>query len=260
MKVKLIFCIAILATNLAFGSSFYEPSHKSFKEGFNAGLQALEFQAKVDGYKQKSIQVNKPYLLVFEIKNTPLNEALFLQIIAFKEGFDTHLSKNFVSFGEFDRLIDAQDKKKELERKFKLNASAVKIYTNITSFLTYPFLWQDFHSVLVQDAIRAGVIYEEKEKIVYKTIYKETKKPAVKKVKETTKKFTLKNAKAMSYKLIGKDNENYELDSLNYAENALLNKKEYEFEREITTRQGEKFVKVKDENLYFSSLDVELKQ
>ncbi len=113
---KKLSIVLIFGANLCFGNSFYEVNHISFKEGFEAGLKALEFQAKQDGFKAKQILVSKPFLLVYEIKNTPLDEALFLQIIADKEGFETHLSRDFVSFGAFDREIDAKAKAKRAFR------------------------------------------------------------------------------------------------------------------------------------------------
>lgn len=255
-KMIILTLTLLFNSTFAFGNSLYEPNHTSFKQGFEAGLQALEFQAKQDGYTQKEIKLTKPYLLVYEIKAMPLNEALFLQIIAFKEGFETHLSKNFVSFGEFNREIDAKAKAKELQKLFQLNVNFIKIYKNKQSFLSYPYLWQDFHTALLDEAIKLGVIVKETEKIVYRNIIKEanTKPAPVQKNKE----FTLKNAKAMSYKLINK--EASQKDSLNYTENTLLDKKDYEFEKEIQTKQGETFIKVKNENVYFSILDVEFKE
>lgn len=250
-KLKILICL--LSFNLCFANSFYEVNHISFKEGFQAGLQALEFQAKQDGYKQKQIVVSKPFLLVYEIRNIPLDEALFLQIIANKEGFETHLSKDFISFGEFERQIDAKSKAKELLNKFKLKENSIKIYTNTQSFLTYPFLWQDFHTKLLQEAIDLGVIVKEKEKIIYKTIYKNNESP---KTQIKTKKLIFKNAKAMSYQSLEGDLT----QSSNYKEAGLVKAQEYEFEKEIQTTESEIFVKVKDKNLYFSKFDVEIKE
>lgn len=256
MKFKIFTIFLIFSFNISYANTLYEPNTIRFKEGFEAGLQALEFQAKQDGYKQKQIEVSKPFLLVYEIKNTPLNEALFLEIIAQKEGFDTHLSKDFISFGQFEREIDAQSKAKELVDKFKINKALVKIYSNKQSFTTYPFLWQDFHTKLLQEAIDLGVIVQEKT--IYKTIYKEIPKVnnSKSKPKIDTKKMILRNARAMSYKNLSNNQD----DSLSYTEIGLVNQQEYEFEKEIKTKQGEIFVKVKDKNLYFSILDVEIKE
>lgn len=255
---KKLSILLIFGANLCLANtnSFYEVNHISFKEGFEAGLKALEFQAQRDGFKAQRILVSKPFLLVYEIKNTPLNEALFLQIIADKEGFDTHLSKDFLSFGSFNREIDAKSKAEELLSKFKLDKKSLKILKNEMSFSTYPFLWQDFHNTLLNDAISAGVLVEEK--IVYKTIHKNPTKEVEAKAKPkiVSKKIVFKNAKAMAYQSLG----GAENDSLNFSETKLLNKKEFEFEKEITTTQGEKFVKVKGENLYFSALDTEIKE
>ncbi len=148
-------------------------------------------------------------------------------------------------------------KLKELLDKFKLDKNAIKVLKNSMSFHTYPFLWQDFHNTLLNDAIQAGVIVEEKEKIVYKTSSKNEKKTQTEtKAKAPSKKIIFKNAKAMSYQSLG----GVENDSLNFTENKLLNQKEFEFEKEITTSQGESFIKVKGENLYFSTLDVKLEE
>ena len=95
-------------------------------------------------------------------------------------------------------------KDKELLNKFKLKENSIKIYTNTQSFLTYPFLWQDFHTKLLQEAIDLGVIVKEKEKIIYKTIYKNNESP---KTQIKTKKLIFKNAKAMSYQSLEGDSK-----------------------------------------------------
>ncbi|OCS21969.1 hypothetical protein CFVI97532_07150 [Campylobacter fetus subsp. venerealis cfvi97/532] len=247
---KIILFISFIVIGLNANSLYTEPSPKSFKNGFNSGLNALEFQAKNDGFYPQVISITKPYLVAVEIKNMSLDEALFLQIIASREGYDTHLTMQYVTFGEFQREIDAKKIVNSLKLKYKIESSAIKILTNKKEVITYPYLFSDFYNDILKKAKESGVIealkiVEIKPKIAKKPITK-VKKPSIK-----TQTITLKNTKAMSYNLSNND----ESDSKNLNDDNLKSGK-YIYEKTITTKQGERFVKVKDKNLYFSVLDV----
>lgn len=197
--MKKILLISFLSLSVAFGNNYYDTNHKSFKDGFEAGLQALSFQAKTDGYASKLIKMPYNFIAVYETKEMPLHEALFLQIIANKEGFETHLSRDFISFGGFDREIDAKDALETIVKKFKLNKKQAKIYRNTKEFVTYPFLWQDFHTNLINEAIQRGVIIEtqiiEKAPRVISKTKTTASKPKEQPKKDST--FILRNHKAM---------------------------------------------------------------
>ncbi|MCI2236843.1 MAGE domain-containing protein [Helicobacter sp. CaF467b] len=247
-SIKFLALCALFSCNLAFANSFYEPNSKSFKDGFEAGLKALEFQAKNDGFQPKEIPILKPYILVFDISKTPLNEVLFLQNIASREGFKTQLTKNFLSFGEFEREADAKELEKQLLERFKIKTKVLK---NTDKIITYPYLFTDFFQALLNKARDEGIlietkIIETKPKITRKAISQTPKNLA-------TKSIEFKNSRAMSYYLRG------ELDSKNIFENGLIPSKIYPFGEMIKTPQGENFVKVKDKNLYFSIEDVFIK-
>lgn len=253
--MRQIILLMFVMLNIAFGArnsiELYEPNSKNFRDGFEAGIKALEFQAKTDGFQQNLININKPYLLVFDIKNTPFHEALFLQIISAREGFDTHFTKEFISLGEFERDIDAKDAKELMIRKYKINAEYIKILKNIKSIVTYPYLFQNFYKTVINDARDKGYIIQteiiEIEKVIQPKI-----QPKPKKI--VTKKITFKNNRAMGYTLQG--NEKF---SQSFVEKELLKQSIYEFERNIVTNDGEKFVKVKGQNLFFADSDVEVK-
>lgn len=257
MKKIILFIFVML--NIAFGAigainsvEIYEPNSKNFRDGFEAGIKALEFQAKTDGFQQKLIPINKPYLLVFDIKNTPFHEALFLQIISAREGFDTHFTKEFVSLGEFERDIDAKDAKELMIRKYKINAEYVKILKDIKNIVTYPYLFQDFYKTVINDARDKGYIIQTEIVEIEKVIQPKITQPKPKKI--VTKKITFKNNRAMGYTLQG--NEKF---SQSFAEKELLKQSNYEFEKNIVTNDGERFVKVKGQNLFFADSDVEVK-
>lgn len=257
--MKKILFLALLIFNVAFGArasvEIYEPNSKNFRDGFEAGIKALDFQAKTDGFQQKLVKLNKPYLLIFDIKNTPFHEALFFQTISAREGFDTHFTKEFVALGEFERDIDAKDAKELLIRKYGINANDLKILSDQKSIVTYPFLFHSFYKNLLNDAkelgymIKTDVVTKEKIQIPSNNV----KKVEIPK-KQIVKKITFKNAKAMSYTLQG--NSKF---STSFVEQGLLNATEYEFENSVTTEDGETFVKVKGQNLYFASSDVKVK-
>lgn len=232
---------------------YYDVNDKSLRDGFEAGIKALDFQRKVDGVKPTKILVSKPYLLVLDIKNTPINEALFLQTLAFKEGVDSHLTREFVSFGEYEREIDARDIAKLLSEKFKLNLKSFRILINQKEIITYPYLWGATYEKLLTEAKEAGVIVETKvlNKVPINTTNTKKKQTAPKVVEVE---ILFKNALAMGYKRIGDSGK-----SSDYVEVGLLEQRGYLLDSKITTISGESFVKVKGENLYFSVSDVTLR-
>lgn len=246
-RFLLVILLSFLALSKAFG--YYEPNDKSFKDGFEAGLKALEFQAKNEGFTSKNIKISKPFTLLLDIKEMPLSEVLFLQILASREGIESHLSEDFLYLGSFEREIDAKDRIKSLIAKFKLNAKNLKIHKNIQEIITYPYLYKSFYESLLQKAKEQGIIVETK--ILTKTTIKNpVQKPLVKKVSPIQ--FTFKNTKAMSYVSLG----GVENDSKNYEEKGLKKKQNFTFEKKIKTNLGESFIKVAGENLYFLEADV----
>lgn len=246
-RFLLVILLSFLALSKAFG--YYEPNDKNFKDGFEAGLKALEFQAKNEGFTSKNIKISKPFTLLLDIKEMPLSEVLFLQILASREGIESHLSEDFLYLGNFEREIDAKDRIKSLIAKFKLNAKNLKIHKNIQEIITYPYLYKSFYESLLQKAKEQGIIVETK--ILTKTTIKNpVQKPLVKKVSSIQ--FTFKNTKAMSYVSLG----GVENDSKNYEEKGLKKKQNFTFEKKIKTNLGESFIKVAGENLYFLEADI----
>lgn len=256
--MKKLILISAIMINLfgAFNNNnidIYEPNTKNFIDGFNAGIKALEFQAKNDGFQQQLININNPYLLIYDISNTPLHEALFLQVISAREGFDTHFTKDFVSLGEFEREIDAKDAQNLIISKYKLESKHLKILNNVKNLVTYPFLFHNFYKNILNEAQKLG--YIQKTDIVYADVIKiEKPKKTKKKKQEISKKIIFKNAKSMGYMLFGE-----ETNSKNFIESNLYSKENFEFDKTITTNEGEIFVKVKNQNLYFSNSDVNIK-
>lgn len=240
-----------IALLLLQAKAYYEPDDKSFKDGFEAGLKALEFQAKNEGFSPKIIVIDKPYVLLLDIKEMPLSEVLFLQVLASREGIESHLSEEFLYLGSFEREVDAKDRIKNLVSKFKLNAKNLKVHSHIKELISYPYLYKNFYEDLLLKAKNEGVIVETK--ILQKPLIKTpliAKKPLAK--KSTPLNFSLKNAKAMSYMSLG-GSEN---DSKNYEEKGLVSQKNFIFEKKIQTNSGESFVKVAGLNLYFLESDI----
>lgn len=254
---RLIFILVLMAVDFAFAArmniEIYEPNSKNFRDGFEAGIKALEFQAKTDGFQQKLIALNKPYLLIFDIKNTPLHEALFLQIISAREGFDTHFTKEFVSLGEFERDIDAKDAKELMIRKYRLNPNDLKILTSQNNLVTYPFLFHNFHKNILNEVQKLGYIIKTEMIYVNKARINTTQQKAAT-PKVISKKIVFKNPRVMGYILQGDKRF-----SQSFKEKGLLKVTDYEFQKSITTDEGEIFVKVKGENLYFPNSDVSMK-
>lgn len=242
--------VSLLLVNLSFATSFYEPNDKSFKDGFYAGLKALEFQAKNDGFTHQVIEIKAPYLLVVDIKEKSMNDVLFLQIIANREGFESHLCADFVSFGEFERKADAQDIAQMLEKRFKVKT---KILNNIKQIITYPYLYKDFYADILLKAKELGIIVETK--VINQPIKRQVSSKNINKKQEVIKYMKLKNSKAMGYYLNNADASN----SKSFSESGLKPNSDFIYDKKVITKQGEIFYKVKNENLYFSDKDIVLK-
>ena len=253
-KKLLIFASLFILNTQLF--AYADPNDKSFKDGFEAGLEALKFQAKVDGFDSKKVKIDKPYLLTFNISKMPLNEALFLQIISSREGYETHLTREFVSFGAFERKVDAQDRIKDLTRKFKLNSKDFSIHSQTNEIITYPYLFDRFYISIIKEVKDLGFIVQTQiieKPVIKKQIIKEAKKSTPKNIYKI---FNIKGSKAMSYinKGLLNDSKSYEENEFIYANN-----QSYKLEKEIVTKTNEKFVKVLNENLYFAIDDVNIK-
>lgn len=254
MKKIFINLVFVIFSFVAMGADIvdiYDPNSKTFRDGFEAGIKAVAFQAKTDGFQEKLILITKPFLLVYDIANVPLHEALFLQVITSREGFDTHFTRHFVALGEFEREIDAKDAKDLIAKKYKINPSVLKILKNQNSIVTYPFLFDGFYKTLLNEAQNLG--YVIKTETIY-TNQTQITKPKNAKLKVTSKKIIFRNKKAMGYMLNGDQEQ-----SVNYTEKGLMQSKNYEFEKSIKTNEGESFAKVKGQNLYFSNSDVDIK-
>lgn len=127
MKKTLLSLCCLMAILQA--ENFYDSkSVNVFENGFNAGLSAVKIQAQSDGLRPQTLNVSKNFLLILKIDYMGLDEALFLQVIAKREGFLTHLTRDFITFGEFEREIDTRKASKLIIDNFKLNPGAVKIF------------------------------------------------------------------------------------------------------------------------------------
>lgn len=235
-----------------------------FKAGFEAGIKSLDFQRKNDGFKPKRVKINKAFFITYKIDKMPYEEALFLQNIAAREGFDTYITKKYIFFGEFEREADAVKAVSDLNSKFRIKAQLHK--SNGGEFLiTYPKLWGQYFTLFEQEIKNLGYIRAEEclnsnkgKSVASNSTPKITN--GVKTNATSTKNvyFTLKNSKAMSY-MNGDKNINSRFNSLEYIESGLKPKKRYplgNFRKPYLTKQGESFYKVLDQNLYFSDKDV----
>lgn len=250
---KIIFTLLILS-NIGFCNNY------DFKKGFEAGLQILEFQRQNEGIKPKNITITKPYAVIINISNYSTSEVLFMQNVAYREGLNTYLTKDFLFFGDFDRKADAINCVDKIKKDLEINAT-IKETKNKMQIITYPNLWAEsylhfFNEVKKQGYIVNNIVIEKPVtkiiKIKPKPVIAKKEEPKKIIVVEPQKIMTLKNQKAMSYILNG-DNKN----SKNFKENQFLSGQFIlENENMIKTDQGEVFYKVKNENLYFNQLDV----
>lgn len=266
MKKTLLSLCCLMAILQA--ENFYDSkSVNVFENGFNAGLSAVKIQAQSDGLRPQTLNVSKNFLLILKIDDMGLDEALFLQVIAKREGFLTHLTRDFITFGEFEREIDAKKASKLIIDNFKLNPSAVKILSGVKQIKTYPFLFMDFSEHLKNNSYfkqfeMQSISDEEtiqKHNVVVTNNAKNEVEPEISQTQTSDEsiasppqKITFKNKKAMSYKNI----DNNESNSASFEEVGFKSG-EFWFDKIVFTNSDEAFIKVADENLYFSSEDVE---
>lgn len=268
MRKVLLLAISFITIGFSNSVAKYElkANEAIFKAGFEAGIKALEFQRKNDGYQPIKININKEFYIVYDITSLPYEEALFLQNIANRDGFDTHITKSFLFFGEFERKADALKAIDDLKQKFKIDAKLKQKNKDEEFLITYPKLWGNFFTIFMAQVAKDGYIIvkntefvpidsksniDNKTKVV--TNKASTKQPQAQ-IQGSNKPFTLKNSKAMSYKKVGSGN-----NSQNYKENGLISKEKFylgNYNKAIVTEQGEKFYKVLDKNIYFSDKDV----
>lgn len=255
---KIMLCVAVLA-------SFMFANEYDFRMGFEAGLKATDFQRKNEGIQPRKVYINKPYIVILDTENIAISEVLFLQQVAYKDGYQTYLTENSLFFGGFDRKADAQNAMRLINKEYNIK-SVVKSVSKGYELVTYPNLWQEATINILNLAKQQGYLLKteivEKDKIVIKEIIK--KQPIIKKVqpvvtkpkveiKPPVKIMNLKNQKAMSYILEGNNSNS----SINFKEYQFLSGSyDIESETPIKTYQGEVFYKVKGENLYFNALDV----
>lgn len=250
--MRQLFIVANLASFL-FAATFYNPQDLSYREGFEAALKAVEFQRKNEGIKPRKITFNKPFLIIMETNKMPISEVLFLQNIAHREGFETYLTRKFLTFGNFERRADAEEAVKDLSEKYQIKATIKEIPGDFF-IVTYPSLVNEFYAQFLKQAEDAGFVV----KVEVIEIEKQTKCATAQKITKPIKKrkvsyFTLKNARAMSYFL--RDNPEH---SSSFVEYKLKRSEKFILEntKPVTTQSGEKYYKVKSKNLYFNSLDV----
>ena len=257
--MKKILLLTFSIVTMSFANPVFQWELKAneavFKSGFEAGIKSLEFQRRNDGYQPKKVKINKAFYITYDITKMPYEEALFLQNIADREGFETYITEHFLYFGQFEREADAKKAVADLQSKFRITAKISKNKGD-EFLITYPKLWGDFFTRVVEEAKKSGVIVIT-EYITTPTINPKAqtstqyKKRTPAKSAVVTKKFTLKNSKAMAYKKVG-DIKN----SISFVEKGLVSKKTFIFEKSFSTNQQEKFYKVKNQDTYFSDRDV----
>jgi hypothetical protein len=228
----------------------------TFKDGFEIGLDALQFQIKNDGAIPRKIDLEKPFIVILSTENIPLNEIIYLQYIAHKENFKTNLTEDGIIFGNYDRQVDANEAKNRIKRILNYDA---KIINNNGDFYTYPIIAKPIYDLITEDLRKDGVIKEVQLIYVNKPNITSTENKTASSVKQTqkplsAKNFTLKNSKAQSYKLDG--DSKY---SKNYIENFIAEGGTFKTVNTFTTKEGEVFVKVLNENIFFLKDDVEFK-
>ncbi|MDR1285366.1 MAG: hypothetical protein LBJ88_04110 [Campylobacteraceae bacterium] len=227
-----------------------------FKDGFETGLNALQFQIKNDGVIPQKIDLRSPFIVILPIENIPMNEIIYIQYISHKEDFKTTLTENGIIFGDYDRKIDANEVINKIKRVLNYDA---KIIDNVGEFYTYPILAKPVYDLIAEGLKKDGVIKDVK--VVYAnqpkasaSTTKTTSTASQTQKSSNTKTISLKHPKAQSYRLDG--DKKY---SKNYVESFIVEGGTFKTANTFVTNEGEAFVKVYNENIFFLRDDVEFK-
>lgn len=219
-----------------------------FKQGFEEGIKATRFQALNDGFRPKSVKMRNNFVLVFDTTNIAYAEALYMQYLAAKEGFEeTYITKNTIIFGSFAREIDAQEAQKKIAKMFGVGTKIENCVGK--TFMTEPLLFSDFSDELFAVSATKKESEKPKKRLVAKP------KKAEEKVVE--KQIVLKQPTYSYYKA---NMNSTKESSSNYHENKIVGaSKQYVLDKKVVTPEGEIFYKAKGENLFFKDVDVEIK-
>lgn len=244
--IRVLFLFVLITSN---GFGITDQQREAFKNGFKTGLEMLSFQINNEGINVKKAEFPKNgYIVYVPIKNTPMADVLYFQYMGNRDGFKTLLSKENLIFGFFNREADAIDSANRIHKLYDITA---KITTSSKVFYIYPVLLQEAYLRFIQEAKNEGMNINTDVLVIEKKIpilSKQTKPKVLKK-----NYFALINPLTQSYFLIG--SEKY---SKNFQEGSVINgDRKYQFDKKITTEQGEIFFKAKNKNLYFSGDDVQ---
>lgn len=260
MKKSLV-AVSILAVSVFAGD--LNPYERAFKSGFEYGLRANAMQKDIDGVRATRVNYTKPFVVSYDIQKIPYSEVLLTQFLAHNDGFKTHLTKNLLLFGDFEREADAKQAVEYLKKNFNVSANIISL-SKVQGLATNPLLWSGFYDEVLSQAKAQGVIVQEKvvertvEKVVEKPVFIEEPKKQVKKPaqKATPMEYQIKliNDKAMGYVLTG----NSKKLSSNYVEDGIKSGVFKWYPHGIySTEKGEKFVRSTDE-IYFLYKDVKI--
>lgn len=260
MKKSLV-AVSILAVSVFAGD--LNPYERAFKSGFEYGLRANAMQKDIDGVRATRVNYTKPFVVSYDIQKIPYSEVLLTQFLAHNDGFKTHLTKNLLLFGDFEREADAKQAVEYLKKNFNASANIISL-SKVQGLATNPLLWSGFYDEVLSQAKAQGVIVQEKvvertvEKVVEKPVFIEEPKKQVKKPaqKATPMEYQIKliNDKAMGYVLTG----NSKKLSSNYVEDGIKSGVFKWYPQGIySTEKGEKFVRSTDE-IYFLYKDVKI--
>lgn len=256
MKMKKI---SMFLLTLGLSINLFAKEIESFKKGFTIGLEAVEYQLKNEGYEPKKIELESPYIVMMDIKETPTNDILYFQHLLAKDSINSLITKEFLLIKAFDREPDAKSLKKIIESKYPVKLE-VKELTNGT-IETYPILFtRTFDNVISSVTKNADITYIKKYETPLQIRLEEEKKP-----KKKITYFKLKN-EAMAYKYKYDQNtvpkcepsQRRCFDSKLFYENKIY-KKGTSFKKGgiYKTNEGELFQKVHNTNLFIDLNDIQ---
>lgn len=260
MKKSLV-AVSLVAVSVFAGD--LNPYEKAFKSGFEYGLRANTMQKNIDGVRAMRVDYTKPFVVSYEIDKIPYSEVLLTQFLAHNDGFRTHLTKNLLLFGDFEREADAKQAVEYLKKNFNISTKIINV-SKVQGLVTNPLLWSGFYDEVLTQAKAQGVIVQEKvvekiqyvERIVEKPLFIEEpkQKKQVKKVVPADYQLKFVNDKAMGYVLKG----NNKKLSNNYVEDGIKSGFFKWYPQGVyQTEKGERFVRSTDE-IYFLEKDVKI--
>jgi len=229
---------------------------KSFRKGYQEGTQALREQFDVQGWRQKKV-IFKNYIVALPTKNLAINDIAYICNASRKNGYTPIVTKSLIVFGDYDRAADAEYNSAYINKQMKIKTYGQNVKGK--HFYTYP-LFKNIYKRMESDII-------EKNNVLVVTQYSHK----IKFVKQKCKKQKIKGRKVIYFRINKNIAQGYEYEDMSKIKKGGWREKNfnpirvfkdndqlYKKGKVITTKNGKKYIKVYNKNLFFDASKVKV--